>query len=446
MIKEKYLSIISVAAVCGLLIIWVLPNTLFLRHIFLGLGSIAGIFLIIGNSKQIFSQGIRLTPLLSLLCLFVWVGVHYCFFSLNQVLELSEIKGLWVRTFLGSIAAFGLGISLSHFKNLRKYFFIAAFSVPAVNIFTYMIASLSSGELINPQHFVFALLFSKIETAYFGAIASSLAVANLIYYFINGLYKTKVLSIMMCFFGLVLVLISAIISNTKNGIAISLSLVFLLFICIIVNGIFNKKISKKLSLTVALCILIFSSIIWQTHKSFAYKGWDTLYEDARFAVDVEKNTYWQLGLDKELPLNSSGNSISINTYERFAYASIGVRLLKIYPLGYGSVNRSFPELLDLAKYSHVHQGQVHSGWIDFGLAYGFPGLFFIFCSILTAMYWLTKNFNQLNLIALTILGMLLPFSLISEISYKQYFESVIFFITLCISLLLCNNQKNVTND
>lgn len=446
MIKEKHLSSISVATMCGLLIIWVLPNTLFLRHVFLGLGSIAGILLIINNSKKLFIPKKGLIPLVLLLSLFLWVGIHYEFFSLNQKLEFSEIKGLWVRVFLGCIMAFGCGISLSHYPNLRKYFFIAVFSVPLINICTYLLASLSHGAFVNPQKFVFALLFSKIETAYFGAIASSIAVANLIYLFVGGSDRDKLLNVVVNLMGLALVLISALVSNTKNGIAISVALVFVLATFIVTNTIFNKKISKKLSLALTLIILVFTGSIWHAHKSFAYMGWDTLYEDAKFAINVDENKYWQLGLDKELPLNDSGRPISINTYERFAYASVGIKLLRAYPLGYGSINRSFPELLDIAQYSHIHQGQVHSGWIDFGLAFGIPGLLCVLGSIFSAIYFLAKKFNQLNLIAIMILGMLLPFCLISEICYKQYFESVIFFIALCISFLVCSQDKIYVND
>lgn len=48
-ISEKSLAAISVASICALLFIWVLPNTIALRHICLIIGMLSGIGLILRN-------------------------------------------------------------------------------------------------------------------------------------------------------------------------------------------------------------------------------------------------------------------------------------------------------------------------------------------------------------------------------------------------------------
>lgn len=179
-IKEKLLANTSVVSVCVLLFIWVLPDTIALRNILLGLGAIAGLGLICRHWKCFNYFGIRTLPLYLLMGLFVWVLVHYAFFSLNPELKLSEIKSLWLRAFAGFLMAVGVACALNSNTNLRKYFFFSLFFVPIINLSAYGYASFLKGSLVKPNDFV-RFLFIKIETTYFGAIASAYAIANLIY-------------------------------------------------------------------------------------------------------------------------------------------------------------------------------------------------------------------------------------------------------------------------
>ncbi len=177
-IAETKLADISVASVCLLLLIWVLPDTIALRNILLAIGGICGVALIKNNWNYFNHFSLRVAPLYLVLALFIWVLIHYAFFSLNKQLELSEIKSLWLRTFAGLLMAIGLAIALHKNSHLRKYFLFSLFFVPIINLVAYGYASYLNGGLVKPNNFVF-FLFAKIETAYFGALAASIAVANL---------------------------------------------------------------------------------------------------------------------------------------------------------------------------------------------------------------------------------------------------------------------------
>jgi hypothetical protein len=107
---------------------------------------------------------------------------------------------------------------------------------------------------------------------------------------------------------------------------------------------------------------------------------------------------------------------------------VGIRLIGKHPFGYGSVNQSFNGLQTYENIYHEHEGQVHSGWIDFGLAFGLPGLSIIFLSLVAIFFIGLKQKSILSLIAVLFSIMLIPFGLIAEISYKQYFEATLFFI------------------
>ena len=109
---------------------------------------------------------------------------------------------------------------------------------------------------------------------------------------------------------------------------------------------------------------------------------------------------------------------------------MGVRLISEYPLGYGSINSSFAGLQEYALVPHEHQGQVHSGWIDLGLAFGLPGLGLVFLTMLSIIYFALKNRSALVLPWATMCLAFIPFGLIAEITWKQYFEATIFFLVL----------------
>jgi O-antigen ligase len=177
--------------------------------------------------------------------------------------------------------------------------------------------------------------------------------------------------------------------------------------------------------------------VWEGHKSLAYRGWDTVFQDAALGLDIDGNKQWQKGEGTvPMPINSSGVPAAMNTYSRFAWAAVGAQLISQYPLGYGSINRSFKGLQEQAEIPHEHGGQVHSGWIDFGLAFGIPGLLLIFSSILAIIYFGLKSKSSIALPWVIFCFALMPFGLIAEIAYKQYFEATIFFLTLASTVII----------
>lgn len=441
-ISEKHLSVISVVSICVLLFIWVLPNTIALRHLCLATGALSGIALIYQNRSYFYSLRPQLFPLFYIFGLFAWVLIHYSFFSLNPSLELAEIKGLWMRALLGSIAAMGLGVSLIKYAAFRKYFYIALFFTPAINLVAYCWASYLNGGFIKPYDFV-GFLFNKIETGYFGAIAGSVAVGNLIYALIGKLDKKKTISIIWYSTGFLLVLTAALVSNTKNGIAASLGLCLFLVLFLFVNTLLNTVGSKAPSVAGLVLILMLSGGIWYGHK-YASSGWSTIFEDAKEGLEIDKNQQWKKAeASVPLPLNSLGTVVTSSTYTRFAYAAAGAKLISNYPLGYGSINSSFAGLLDYAQITNEYQSQAHSGWIDLGLAFGLPGLALVFLAMLSIIYFAIKSRSFMALPWAVVCLILIPFGLIAEITWKQYFEATIFFLTLgstIVALVKKNSQ------
>lgn len=429
-ITEKHLAISSVASIVGLLFIWVIPSTIALRHVFLVVSCLSAIGLILYHWRELKAAGSKAIPLFCIGGLFLWVLIHYFFFSLNPELELSEIKGIWMRSVLGAVAAVGLGITIVKHSSLRPYFYAALFSTPLINVASYCWASYLNHGLVKPNDFV-RFLFTKIETAYFGAIAAAVATGNLIHLVMCKMDKSKVIQIILWLLGMALVLVSALVSSTKNGIAVSLGLCAFLAIVVLLNSILYKGGSKVISAIVLVIVVSLSIGVWQGHKSLAHKGWDTVFQDAMLGLDINTNKQWQKTEGTvPMPLNNLGVPAASNTYTRFAYAAVGMKLIAEYPLGYGSINSSFKGMQEHAQVPHEHEGQVHSGWIDFGLAFGVPGLLLLFSSMLSIIYFGIKGKSSLVLPWAMVCLAFIPFGLIAEITWKQYFEATIFFLTV----------------
>jgi hypothetical protein len=436
--NDRIWAYTTMAAVFALLFIWVVPGTIALRHVLLVIAFLSSAMVIRANVELLARVQITIFPLLVLSLLFVWVGIHYFFFSLNPALELKEISSLWVRTALGFVAAIGLGISLRKYPELIKFFYFAVFFTPILNIGSYFYASYLKGAFLPPGAIVF-FLFTKIETAYFGAIAGAVAVGNLIQLLRTSAAKEKIISVFLFSSGLILVMVSAILSSTKNGVAIQVFLYLFLAIALVGSYVASKQFFNLKNLTVIGLILITLSFAAHFHKKTAPVGWDSIFADVVVAIDIDQYTQWQKREGSvAVPLNHLDKPVAINTYYRTAYASAGIRLISMYPLGYGSINQSFVGMQKHAGIQSEHLGQVHSGWIDFGLAFGVPGLTIIFLTLLSTIYLGLRSRLQTNLVPVVICLTLIPFCLIAETSYKQYFESLIFFIALSASLVAFN--------
>lgn len=443
--RDRVLANINLATISLLLFIWVLPGTIALRNMLLAISFLISIAIIYLNFGLLAVARNRLSPLVILGALFLWVAIHFIFFSLNQELELSEIKGLWIRTFLGYVAAIGLGLSLKQFPDLLKYFYVTLFFIPIINVVAYLYASYLHGSLVQPNSFN-RFLFAKIETAYFGGIAAAIAVGNLISLLLSKQNHRQYLKIIFWLLGLTLTLVSALVSSTKNGMVITIALAIFLVVVTLSGSFLKPGNLKAPAIGAILFVLVVSGVAWQKHEIFATQGWNSIIEDVKVSIDIDTNQQWQrLEGSVPAPLNSKGVPAALNTYDRVAWATVGMRLISQYPFGYGSINSSFVGLQKYAKIPNENQGQTHSGWVDFGLAFGIPGLTLVFLTLICTIYFGLKNRSSFSLPWVIFCIALIPFGLIAEITWKQYFEATIFFSALAGSMIAFSPGE-VTNE
>lgn len=431
-----------------LLIIWCIPNTIALRNITLFIGACVAIAVISNNYLLVDLSNRRWVPLFFLGGLFVWVPLHFLFFSLDWDLELNEIRGIWARSFAGALIAIALPIALIKKPKLIKLINICFLSTPAINICLYFYASFSAGYFLTPQTYVTNYIFKKIETVFYGSLFIAIACGNIAFLF-SRLKKQSIDykiygNASVWFIGVMICILSAIISNTKNGIIISLFSIAVLILVVIFN-FFRKKIKNWLCIFIVAGALALTLNALSIHMKFSDAGWNSLYGDIKIAVQIDDFQEWKTSNGAEvLPVNSFGGVVNGSTYMRVAWAIAGARLIVQHPFGYGSINRSFDLLLQRDSIEHWSHGQTHSGWVDFGLAYGIPGIILLLGALISIIL-LSLKFNSCNsYLCFFIAICFIPLALIAETTWKQYFESTIFYITFAAALLLVDHSVNLS--
>jgi hypothetical protein len=416
--KYAYMVVLSVVALMG---IWPSPKVLFFRHLFLGLGVIGSLPLIYHNASLK-----KLGLYVWIFCLLLWVGIHFTFFSLNPIIEWREITGLWLRVLVGFVLALGLVVSLKKYPMLKGLFFSSLFLASVIGIISYLYFSYTHHRMLMPNEFPSRseFLFAKIETVFFGSIAVAVTCANLLRLMQEP--KKQGLKIGFCVLGCTLALGAVILASAKNGI---LFMILLFGIFLLVQLLITLKAQQngliKLLFIALLTTIFVSAGYW--HVKTTSPGWNTLLEDVALARQIEKYPAWK-STGTALPTNSTGAPVAGNTYERVAWITVGMDLIKKYPFGYGSINASFWNLLTMDGYQHNIRGQVHSGWVDLGLAFGLPALIIVWSTLLGTIFFGIKEKTEWPKLAAWIAFAIFMMGFTTEITYKEEFEAYMFLI------------------
>jgi hypothetical protein len=159
-------------------------------------------------------------------------------------------------------------------------------------------------------------------------------------------------------------------------------------------------------------------------------------------IDVHHN--WK-GTGVPFPLRKDGTSVAGNTYERVAFATLGMRLIALNRLGSGSL-RSFGDDAKKIEPGYQNHTYTHSAWIDLGLSFGLPGLLFLPIALVTLL--LCALFNprirfRATMITLAIAVLILY--LVGEYAFQHGVEILFYVVGLLCGLALVNYSKSNPN-
>ena len=140
--------------------VWLLPETVFIRHTAMVLGAIIGLYVCI-IYKNLFLKK-EAIPIYAILLLLGWINLHYFFIGTNHALQYQELTGVWKKVVLCIPFALGLGIAIgkSNQKNLCWSLFYFGLILPTFIYFAKWVLTKNAIEwniqspylLLNPDY------------------------------------------------------------------------------------------------------------------------------------------------------------------------------------------------------------------------------------------------------------------------------------------------------
>jgi hypothetical protein len=175
------------------------------------------------------------------------------------------------------------------------------------------------------------------------------------------------------------------------------------------------------------------------------KGWHTLLEDAKVAVQIDRYPNWQNLAQMGYPKREDGQMVVPNTYERVAWATAGSRAITSYPQGVGMLAYPFakhplapPKMLVSPNSPGI---ATHSGWVELGLAFGIPILGLIFSALLLVFMEATRQAYPVRMTVLGFVVLIFCLYTVGELSIQHGIE-ILYYLLAFLPALLFTKPKN----
>jgi hypothetical protein len=438
-------SLIFISSI--LLGIWATKDTIALRNILLVLGSVLSLIYITLEFK-LHNLASQLTlskclPILLLGLFFVWVVFHYFFLSRYPELQFHELKSTWLRSFLAVILALGTGLAIVKKPKLINLLWLGILASFLVLYYQYIPIAFANKNLFAPDWYGPSYIYlAKINGVLMGTILIAGLTGTLIDSALRGNSKNIFFTLIYWFIGVFLAIYSYVyIFMARNGIGLA----GLLFISWLLIGIAvcvkNRKkkqtthLPKFIFLAALLAILLFGWLGKEHLKT--HPNWFNLFEDISIAIQTEKYQNWKEPDILGLPINQSGSVVDSSVYVRVAWAAAGLTLLMPEnPLGLGILNRPFPALVKqmFGIELPVDLSSTHSGWIEFGLAFGYPGVFLLLSALIILIARSNRKNYIFNATSLSISLSLLLMYTVGELSTAHAVELLFYWIALMFAM------------
>lgn len=382
-----------------LLGIWAAKETIALRNILLVSGTLLSIFYISREIKRGDLRGQcdfwRILPFAFLGLIFIWVLCHYLFFTVDPAQQLKELKSTWLRALMASIVGVGTGLALSNRPNRLNLLWLGIFVAFMVLFYQYIPRALAQHKLLAPDYGYY-LFHLKINTVLMGTILLAGVDGALFDHLRSIQFQWRHFRWSYLLFWLMSTVMAlwsfVFIVDARNGIGLSTILYGFWFLC--ASVILIRSQLRRFNLRGWLIFLFASAgllliLYFGFLQTKLNPGWNTLLADAKIAVQIDRYPNWQNPPQLGYPKRDDGQTVTLNTYERVAWATAGSRAIIQYPVGVGILSYPFAihpkRPANMQSFPGIPGIATHSGWVELGLAFGVPILSLIFGILLLSL-------------------------------------------------------------
>lgn len=377
--------------------VWILPNTVFIRHFCLIAGVFIGLYVIWPRRALLLTKAA--IPIWLICLLLVWVTIHLFFIGHDYDRQLEEYTKIWKKIALSIPFALGLGLALgsqlSNSKNTQKYWAIIylGFLLPMMIYFVKWIAALYLPRygytipqflILSPDHLNNPWAIPRAFYVFFCLPALAIALGQIIHSI--EVKRFRLISSVVYLLAIPLTLVIFHVEGDRLGIAYGLISIMAAIFFGFLPMLKRRQMSWKVGGIVLICLMGSGYIATKAIQSNPL--WKPLIADAKVAVQVDQFDHWK-NRNKGYPVNELGIIPSDSNYSRIAWAIVGSRLLVDEPLGYGLMSLSF-EALGKEAWPDSDLSWTHSAWLDFALGYGFLGLFLL--AVASLLIWCNSRY------------------------------------------------------
>lgn len=424
----------------------------------MGLGFILSPFALIHYRKIIF--GLTAWPLWLFLGIYPWALIHLIFFSANFDIEARQLSSVFLRCLAVTPLGLSLGLLLTtqqpedqQARQPKGFRFTHGNSTIML-----MLIGLSGPLIIGTNVYLYEawrihqlLNFEILATLYKAkapfVISSAVALPLCFIWMIRAINQQMSIGLYVAsFFVFLCSLLVAFFSDSKNAILINL----LCFTIFIINLTLKMKFNRRyfiFLITFLLMVSIPICTVTTLHIDKNKFAWSEFTANLEVALDIDNHNYWKNRLAYSLPYNKFDHQVDMSSYERTAWFVVGLRLLKENPMGYGLLHHSFGSLAaakwpDFYRPNGNTRGATHSGWLDFGLAMGIPGLLFVLIPLFASWYRSALQSDLWSSYAFWTIPILSFAYLTTEVSEKHFIEMLFFMVAFFCGLTLQHQRSN----
>lgn len=374
--------------------IWATVDTIALRNILLTGGAIVAIYYLLKwplksnlchSKASLFKSNILyFLPILLVALTLLWVVFHYIFFAQFPEKQFQELTSTWYRALLS--AMLGSATAIAFIRNPKSdwLLWLGLMISFLVLLIQYIPKAIANGSFMAYDPFGNYIYYAKFNGVLAGVILLAGSLAFLIEKNLDKSEKKtntgNYIFYIWILFGIILPFYAFVnIFNAKNGVGISIILFFFWIIYGAIYIFINSRSESKLKILFKnkKIYLLLTTLIIVLFLSFQHSklspGWNTLIEDFAISVQVEKYKNWRDPGKYGYPKKQNGETVAPNTFERIAWATVGLKLIAEDPVGIG-IFRALRIQMEQRGIEFNGGVYTHSGWVDLGLAYGLPGL------------------------------------------------------------------------
>jgi hypothetical protein len=467
-----------------LLGIWAAMNTIALRNVLLWVGVLIALtywwnwFKTNKANHTLPSlSGIYWLAVILIMLMFIWVVIHYFLFAQNPQQQWNELKSTWLRSLLAVIIGSATGLALNRSSRLMPWLWLGLLLSFVVLIYQYIPKAIAKQSLFAVDWFGDYIFWAKFN----GVLAGTILIAGLLGLLIDSIWRTKnkdstiqlgmmadqkapphfndtaakvdlinrITIPIYVFFGIFIAAYAFVfIFDAKAGIGMAFILIaFWLSIGLffILKNTASEQNKQRRRAFLIKSLIVFSlavtSLTWLSAKHIKNNpGWDSLFEDMAISAQIDTHDNWK-GMGAALPLRKDGKPVAGNTYERVAYATLGMRLIALNALGNGSL-RSFGEDAKKIEPNYKNHPYTHSAWIDLGLSFGLPGLLFLPIAFISLLMCAVLNPRvRFRATIITIAIAILILYLVGEYAFNHGVEMLFYLAGLLSGLALVDYAK-----